>query len=71
VQANDAGTRLYKITGLATNTWTVEKLASTTAALTNTAQFTFGRFRIADLFGTKLAIRVASVTGPLEVLRIS
>ncbi len=70
VQANKAGTALYRITGIAGSTWQVQKLAGT-AALSDASHYTFGRFRVAHLAGgAKLALRVTTTTGPLEVMRL-
>lgn len=70
VQGNDVGSQLYQITGIATNTWTVTKIAGTGARYRPT-NLTYGRFKVATIGGVKLAMRVSSTTDPLQVMRIS
>lgn len=61
----------YRITGLAGNTWTIEKMADSTKALRNNVNGTYGRVRMAMLGGKKVLLRVSSTTAPVQVMRIS
>jgi hypothetical protein len=70
VQANFAGSSLYKITGLSGSTWNTERISGPAARYT-AAQGTFGRFRVVRVGGVKLAVRVTATTDPLQVLRLS
>ncbi|MBI5256404.1 MAG: hypothetical protein HY855_07895 [Burkholderiales bacterium] len=70
IQANPVGGCLYQVTGLATNTWTVRKIAGTEARYAP-VHMTYGRFRVATVGGVKLAIRVTGTTDPLQVMRLA
>jgi hypothetical protein len=70
VQANPRGSALYRITGLAGQRWSVERIA-TNGALHDAGHGTWGRFRVAVLAGAKVALRVSATTDPLQVMRLS
>jgi hypothetical protein len=70
VQANTVGGSLYQVSGLDGTTWSVRKIGGSEAP-TVCGQGTFGRFRIATIGTTKLALRVADTTNPLQVMRLA
>jgi hypothetical protein len=70
LMGNTVGGQLYKITGLSTNTWNVEKVAGT-GALRTAPQGAYGRVRMATFAGKKFLLRVSGTTHPLQVMRIS
>lgn len=70
IQGNKAGSSLYKLTGLSGNTWTTEKMAGT-AALATCIRGTHNRMRLANLGGKRVLIRLSSVRGMPQVMRIS
>lgn len=71
VAPNYAGSRMYRITGLAGSTWQVQKLPISTAVLSTQAHQTYGRFRVGTVGGVKLAVRVSSTTGATEICRLA
>lgn len=71
VAPNYTGSRMYKITGLNTSAWNVEKLPVGTGVLSSQAHQTNGRFRIATVSGVKIAVRVSSTTRQTEVCRLT
>lgn len=70
VQGSNVGNPLYKITGIAGNTWTTEKIPGT-GALEYSQNGVFGRLRMAILGGQKIIIRVSGVDHKTQVMRIS
>ena len=70
LMGNTVGGQLYKITGLSTNTWNVEKVAGT-GALRTAAQGAYGRVRMATFSGKLFLLRVSGTTHPLQVMRIT
>lgn len=71
IQGNLAGSKLYKVTGIAGSTWDVSTVAGA-SALTLATQFTFGRFRLQDYpDGTKFLFRLTSTLQPMEALRLA
>ena len=69
IQGSVAGNLLYKITGIASNTWASEKIAGT-GVLTTAVNGTFGRLRMATLGGKKVLVRVSSTLDKPQVMRI-
>lgn len=71
IQGNEVGSKMYKVTGLFTNTWNVETLPGV-AALSLASQFTFGRFRAFTFSnGVTLGFRVTWTTAPIEIIRLA
>lgn len=70
IQPNQSGTQLYKITGIATNTWNVQKIGGSNS-LSLSENGAYGKFRILTLGGKKVIVRVTLTTGYVEVMRIS
>lgn len=68
--SSTAGGEVYKITGIAGNTWTTEKMTGT-GVRRFTAKGAYGRVRLANIAGKKVLVRVASTTTPIEVMRLS
>jgi hypothetical protein len=69
VAPNVAGRELYRITGVDTLTWNVERIAGT-ALLTSSVNATYGRFVVFERGGATLAMRISSVDNPIEVIRL-
>ncbi len=68
---NTSGNQVYRITGLASGaTGTVTKLGAGSALLTTSTNGTFGRARVFEHAGCKLALRVSDTANPIEVMRI-
>ena len=69
---NYAEAPMYRISGISSNTWTVSRLASTTAPLMTggCTNGTFGRFRVADINGVKVGLRVSGKDEPMQVVRL-
>jgi hypothetical protein len=70
VQANTVGGALYQITGLGGATWSVRKIAGT-AAVETAGQGTFGKFRVATLGSTLLALRVSATRTAVQVMKLA
>lgn len=70
IQGNFIGSPLYRMTGLNTNTWTVEMIAGT-GALTKSQNGTYTRLRLVEMFDHKFLVRIASTTTPIEVMRLN
>lgn len=70
VVSSTAGGEVYKITGIAGNTWTTQKLTGT-GVLRVTYNGAYGRVRLANIAGQKVLVRVASTTTPIEVMRLT
>lgn len=70
IQGVTVGSLMYKVTGIATNTWTTEYVAGT-GALEWSNNGVFGRMRMATLGGKKVMIRVSAVNTRTQVMRIS
>lgn len=69
VQSNAENGALYRIDGLEGNNWRVSKQLGP-AALLGHPHGTWGRFRLARLGGTDVALRLSSTTDPVQVLRL-
>ncbi len=63
------GKPLYRVTGLSSATWNVEKLAGS-ETLTPSGTSTYGRFVVYDMAGVKIGLRVSSTSNPIEVIRL-
>lgn len=68
--SSTAGGEVYKLTGIASNTWNVEKMVGTGVRRVS-YKGAYGRTRLATVAGKKVLIRVATTTTPIEVMRIS
>lgn len=67
---NLVGGALYRITGIATNTWTVYKVPGVSATR-RSMNGTFGRFRALNQGGTLMAYRVSGTSHPLQAMRLA
>lgn len=71
IRPNNAGAKLYKVTGLDTNTWNIETVPGP-SALTLSYLFSFGRYRHYTFEnGVKLSARITSTTSPVQICRIA
>lgn len=71
VQPNLSGFPAYRISNLNSNTWTVTKLASSTAATRSCVNGTFGKMRRFTLNGHSYLVRVTDNYHPIQVMRVS
>lgn len=72
VTANTTAGRLYRITGIATNTWSVERFDSVVPRYSEAGTLqNYHRFALAAIGAAKVLIRVTGVDHPIQVLRIS
>lgn len=65
-----AGSEIYKISGIAGATWTVQKLV-VSGSMRPSYKGLYGRCRIANISGKKVLVRVSSTTAPIQVMRLS
>jgi len=71
IQGNDAGTCLYRITGISGTTWTVTKYTGTTATYgENGVNGNYHRFGVATFGSVKVLIRITGVDHPIQVCRV-
>lgn len=71
VQPNLSGFPAYRLSDLNSNTWTVTKLANSTAATRSCVNGTFGKMRRFTMNGKAYLIRVTDNYHPIQVMRVS
>ena len=69
VSSSDPGGQVYKITGLSTNTWNVQRL-TTGGRRYPASNGTFGRLQVARFGSVVVLARVSSTTTPVQIIRL-
>lgn len=73
IQGNIAGSKLYRITGIASNTWTVERLDSVASSYGEQSgiMHNYNRFATGTFGRAKVLMRVTGVDHPIQILRVA